>query len=116
MQSYVFYEKIKININLVILGGISLRTIIVVLLLAILMAVTNPTKEEYVAWVQEQAMEQSEGIIEKGLLSWFGEGQVRNSTTVNNYVVFTLFQTKIDKKNTLTTIGIFKNFIPIDFE
>jgi hypothetical protein len=98
------------------LGGLSLRTIIIVLLLSILMSVTNPTKEEYVAWAQEQAMEQSEGIIEKGLISWFGEGHVKNSTIVNNYVVFTLFKTEINEKNTLTTIGIFRNFIPIDFE
>jgi hypothetical protein len=97
-------------------GELSLRTIIVVLLLSILMAVTNPTKEEYVAWAQEQAMKQSEGIVEKGLISWFGEAHVRNSTTANNYVVFTLFHTEIDEKNTLTSIGIFKNFIPIDFK
>jgi hypothetical protein len=96
-------------------GGIPLKTIIAAILIIILMAMTNPTKEEYVAWAQEQAMEQSEGFIQKESTSLFGESHVRDSTSDNDYVVLTIFKTKIDKENTVTTIGIFKNFLPIGF-
>lgn len=79
------------------------------------MAVTNPTKEEFVTWAQEKAEEQSEGFIEKGLVSFFGESHIENSTTDNDYLVLTVFKTKVNEDYTVITIGMFKNFLPIGY-
>lgn len=57
----------------------------------ILMASTNPAKTEYVSWIKEQALAKSDGFLETGAISLFGDPVFDSSTTSNNYVFFFSF-------------------------
>ncbi|NFQ84203.1 DUF4359 domain-containing protein [Clostridium sporogenes] len=94
------------------------KKIFIVSILSILIVscgLTNPNKNEYVDWSKEKMQSQSSNILEKGLVSFLGEKIISNTTTTKNYIVFSIYKTEIEGEK-LTTLGILKNFIPINKE
>lgn len=87
----------------------SLKIILFLFVLA-LMAMTNPSKSDYVSWLNEKAMAQSNGL-EKGLVVLMGKTVFESATTVNDYVFFSVFTTETN--GSFKVIGVFHNFIPI---
>lgn len=79
----------------------------------ILMASTNPAKTEYVSWIKEQALAKSDGFLETGAISLFGDPVFDSSTTSNNYVFFSVFTTDLPGSDEMKIIGLFHNFIPL---
>ncbi|NME95387.1 DUF4359 domain-containing protein [Clostridium cochlearium] len=76
---------------------------------------TNPNKNEYINWSKEEIQSQSSNILEKGVMGFLGEKIISNTTTTRNYIIFSIYKTEIEGEE-LTTLGIFKNFIPINKE
>jgi hypothetical protein len=88
-----------------------MKKIIVLAIIAIFLAVTNPNKSDYSEWAITKMKENGNALTNFGV-SLLGKPIIENSTAVHNYIVFSTFETQLlDKK--VTTLGIFKNFIPL---
>ncbi len=89
-----------------------MKKLAIALLVLILLAVTNPSKEEYTAWLQEKIEAKTENSIMKGVVSLFGESIIENATTTQNFIIFSIYNVSLDGKK-IKILGVFKNFIPI---
>ncbi|WP_462410937.1 hypothetical protein [Neobacillus sp. Marseille-QA0830] len=91
-----------------------LSIILVIAIVAVLLA-TNPKRSEYVEWVNQQTMEQSSNIIEKGFLSVAGKTIFDTGTTQKDYYLFTVYRTDFSDvgMGKVTAVGIFNRFIPL---
>ena len=76
-------------------------------------AFTNPNKKEYINWAMESMQSNTTDILERGLVSFLGKTIISDTTTSKNYILFSIYKTEIDDEK-LTTLAIFKNFIPIN--
>lgn len=85
---------------------------IVILFLLILAAITNPTKPEYVTWLKEKAIQDSNNALSTGVISLLGGSLIDSGTAPKNFVFFTIFTTNISGENA-KVIGLFHNFIPL---
>lgn len=93
-----------------------MKKAIIIILATLLLATTNPTKQEYETWLKEQVMNESTGIIGKGLAYLYNNsGAIESSTLTKNYVVFSTYTTKTGDTE-LKVIGILKNFIVLKTE
>lgn len=80
----------------------------------IILVLTNPTKDDYSAWLNEKALSNSNGIIEKGITSiLFNEKLISSATTTNNYVFFSTYKTATPDEP-IKYIGAFNNFFGFD--
>lgn len=86
---------------------------VVILGLLIFMGVTNPTKAEFVSWVEQRAIEQSDGLIEKGLLYLTAETWADSLTKTNDYIIFSTYTMLMPDGNEITYVGGFSSFLPI---
>jgi hypothetical protein len=88
--------------------------VIVIVLLYFLMA-TNPSRTEYVEWLNNKALDQSSNILEKGVISLVGKQVSDAMTTRKNYYFFSLYTTDYTDfgQSKITSIGIFNQFITI---
>lgn len=84
---------------------------VLILFVLVIMAITNPTKADYVSWIKEQATRQTDNSISAGLISLFGGTLIDSETTTKNFIFFTIFTTNAENKNAVT-VGLFHNFIP----
>jgi hypothetical protein len=86
--------------------------ILFVVLIIILMAVTNPSKNAYDEWAKSQLSSTTDNSLAKGVIELIGAPIIDQATTKSNYILFSLFQTSY-QGNTIKTIGLFNNFILI---
>jgi len=89
-----------------------MKKIAILLLILILFAVTNPTKEDFTAWLQEKMEAQTESPLVKGVITLFGKNIIENSTKTTNFVLFSIYDMTINNQR-IIIVGILKNFIPI---
>lgn len=89
-----------------------MKKIIIALLILILLAVTNPSKEDYTAWLQEKIEAKTENPIMKGVVNLFGDSIIKNATTTKNFIVFSIYDVSLNGKK-VKILGALKNFIPI---
>nr|WP_263324796.1 DUF4359 domain-containing protein [Neobacillus sp. Marseille-Q6967] len=93
------------------------RILSIILLFVILFVLseTNPGRSEYLDWINQEAMDQSSNIFEKGILSFAGESVFDMGTTRKDYIVFSLYKTDFSEigMGKITCIGVFNRFIPI---
>ncbi|HBK69356.1 MAG TPA: hypothetical protein DDZ91_11995 [Firmicutes bacterium] len=80
--------------------------------LAVLLFIANPTKSNYVSWAKEQISSDSSSVFEKILTAFLGESLIENSTSTANYLLFSIFTTKWDGQE-IKVLGILRNFILI---
>lgn len=91
----------------------SFITPIIITLLLLTMAITNPNKEEYTNYIKEKVIQESKGdILVTGITMLLGKPLIENTTTTTNFILFSVFTTNIDN-NEIAFLGIFKNFIPL---
>lgn len=88
-----------------------MKKIIIALLILVLLAVTNPSKEAYTSWLKEKVQSGTENPLAKGVVSLFGGPVIDHSTTTDNYVLFTVYTLTFGGK-TIKVLGILQNFIP----
>lgn len=92
---------------------------LVLLAVAILLAVTNPTKSEYVDWLSAKAYQE---ISKEGALASFVgillpiDKIIREHTVSRNFLLFSVFHTKVQDIGAVTAVGIFKQIIPLPFD
>lgn len=77
-------------------AGKALISIITLGIFLILAAVTNPSKSEYISWTKEQSLSKTNNVFEKGLTAIFAQPLLENTTLTHNYVLFSVYDTKID--------------------
>lgn len=79
----------------------------------ILLAATNPTRAEYVSWIKDHIMNQTTNELQKGLITVFADVYIQSATTRSNYIIFSIYKTHRDDSSYVKTVGILRNFIPI---
>ncbi|MGM0444952.1 MAG: hypothetical protein ACQEQH_00965 [Bacillota bacterium] len=65
--------------------------LILIIVLATFLAITNPNQEEFISWGVEQLQADSETELEKILEGTIGEQVLRAKTSRTNYVIFSIF-------------------------
>jgi len=93
------------------------RIVTIICLVAVLFILTktNPPRSEYVAWINQKAMDKSSNILEKGIFSLAGKPIFDMGTTQKDYYLFTIYKTDFSSvgMGEVKSIGIFNQFIPI---
>ncbi|MDQ1144307.1 hypothetical protein QE429_001134 [Bacillus sp. SORGH_AS 510] len=92
-----------------------LVSIILFIVVIYVLSETNPTRSEYVDWLNHKAMDQSSNLLQKGVLSVAGESIFDMGTTQEDYFIFTIYKTDFSKvgMGEVTSVGIFNRFIPL---
>jgi hypothetical protein len=90
-----------------------MKRLVLLIGLLIFMAVTNPNKSEFVTWVEQQAIEQSDGLIEKGIAYFTAETWADSLTGVEDYVIFSTYTMIMPDGQEITFIGVFSKFLNI---
>jgi hypothetical protein len=74
---------------------------------------TNPTRSEYVTWVNEKTLNESKNVLARGVISLVGETVFEASTTHKDYHLFSVFTTDFSDvgKGKWKSIGVFNQFI-----
>lgn len=87
---------------------------VLVCLVIIILAISNPSKSEYVSWLKSRLMEdlESDNPIVMTLTSIVGGPLIETSTSTRNYAVFSVFETKVGSES-IRILGILRNFIPL---
>lgn len=88
------------------------KFLVLLALILVILANTNPPKSNYVAWANNKIMEKSTSGLESGLISLFGNPLIGATTTSSDLYFYTVFTTNIGGKK-VTTLGLFNQFIPI---
>ncbi|MEH7299432.1 hypothetical protein [Neobacillus drentensis] len=92
-----------------------LVSIILFIVVIYVLSETNPTRSEYVDWINHKTMDQSSNLLQKGVLSVVGKSIFDMGTTQEDYFIFTVYKTDFSKvgMGEVTSVGIFNRFIPI---
>jgi hypothetical protein len=92
-----------------------LVSIILFIVVIYVLSETNPTRSEYVDWINHKTMDQSSNLLQKGVLSVAGKSIFDMGTTQEDYFIFTVYKTDFSKvgMGEVTSVGIFNRFIPI---
>jgi hypothetical protein len=79
---------------------------------------SNPSRSEYVNWIQERALNESSNFLEKGIISLVGEAFFEGATSRQDYYLFSIYTTDFSNvgKGKIKSIGIFNQFIPLSEE
>lgn len=88
-----------------------IKVILILGIIIILLAVTNPSKNEYVQYMGDQMSAQGD-LWSKIGMAVVGKSMINQHTTDRNYVVFSLFESRLNGK-TIEVLGILKQFIPL---
>jgi hypothetical protein len=90
-----------------------MKKLVILIGLLIFMAVTNPSKTEFVAWVEKQAIEHSDDLIEKGLAHLTAGTWADILTGTEDYVILSTYTMLMPDGQEMTFIGAFSKFFPI---
>ncbi|MHC0037510.1 DUF4359 domain-containing protein [Pseudoneobacillus sp. C159] len=76
---------------------------------------TNPTRSEYVNWLNERALNESSNFLEKGVISLVGETYFDATTSRRDFYLFSIYTTDFSGigKEKMQSLGIFNQFIPL---
>lgn len=86
-----------------------MKFIVVVAVLLIALAATNPSRSDYLAYEKGQVTEQTGGVI-----GFFVNPFIDSVTVSKNLGLGSIYTTQIDETRKTTTLGIFNQFIPLD--
>lgn len=85
---------------------------IILILLLVVMAVTNPSTSDYTSWIKEQVTESSDDGFSEAVFSIMADTIVEKSTTRTNLIILSIYTTRIGNESSVT-VGAFKNFFEI---
>lgn len=93
------------------------RILSLILLIAVIYVLsnTNPSRTEYIDWINHKKMDQSSNILQKGILSVAGKPIFDAGTTQKDYFVFSIYKTDFSDAGMgkLTTVGVFNRFFTV---
>ncbi len=87
--------------------------LILVLVAATFLAITNPNKDEFISWGVQEMQADSETDFEKILEGVVGEQVLKVKTTRKNYVIFSIYTVDNDGDN-VKYIGIIEQFFQLN--
>lgn len=86
------------------------------MIILVILAVTKPTKLDYVSWLKDKAVETAKPGLEfglvAGLVSLLGNTVIDMTTTSKDYYFATVYTTTYGNEK-ITVLGILNNFITI---
>ncbi|MCD6446546.1 MAG: hypothetical protein J7L40_00090 [Candidatus Marinimicrobia bacterium] len=85
---------------------------ILLIIIIISMIITNPSKDDFFEWINNQAIEASESSLESVLTNMIVTPLLRSVTVRKDYVLFSTYTIEFDEDKT-AFLGIFKNFIEL---
>ena len=80
---------------------------LILILLAIAMIATNPSKENYIDYVKENVIG-----IKSGLVSMLANPLIDKTTTETNLYFASVYRTQFGEREQIT-LGLFNQFIPL---
>lgn len=81
--------------------------------MAVLLALTNPSKEDYASWATQRIKEANgDSILSNLFFAATGNMLLSNTTTRKSFVLFSIFETNAFNKK-ISSIGILSSFIPL---
>ncbi len=91
----------------------SISFIAVIGIIAAILFFTNPNKSDFNEWAKSQLLSQTKSDMERGLIELLG-GTVSEAVTVRkDYILFSIYESRISGNNNQKILGIFKIFIPL---
>ncbi|MBN2780926.1 MAG: hypothetical protein JXR21_03070 [Candidatus Marinimicrobia bacterium] len=86
---------------------------ILLIILVLLLVMSNPSKDDFFEWVNNQMLEQSETTLEGVLTNLLATPILKSATLRKDYVVCSLYIIELnDEKDTY--LGILKRFVKIE--
>ncbi|WP_088041815.1 DUF4359 domain-containing protein [Bacillus sp. EAC] len=85
---------------------------VIIAVVLIISAQTNPTKGEFVVWAKEKLKKESKNKYIDFGLDLLGDKLISSATTTHNYKFFSLYEVRVLNKQ-VKVIGVFDHFIPI---
>ena len=85
----------------------------IIVLLIIVASITNPSKDDFISWSKDKLKsESSNGLVNWGIEA-FGDSIIGSATKTNNFVLFSIFTSKLSETEDVKILGVFDNFIPL---
>lgn len=84
--------------------------------LALILALTDPTQDDFVAWVKAKAYEKTDNPAARFLTDVFASPLVAATTQRTNLLIFSLYDTQLSPGKHRKTLGILGCFIPLGKE
>jgi len=89
------------------------RLIRIILLVAIIYAIiSNPTKSDFYDWIDNQAIESSETLVEGAFKNLIVSPLLKSVTVRKNFVLFSTFTIEIDETK-MVYVGVYDKFFEI---
>ncbi len=83
--------------------------------LAVVLFGTNPTQDEYVSWLKQQATKEAAGDeFGRALMSIFGGPVFNLTTTREDFLLFSIYHTDLGKGAKIDVLGLLHHFVPIN--
>jgi hypothetical protein len=83
--------------------------------LAVVLFGTNPTQEEYVSWLKQQVINEHAGDgFGRALMSILGGPVLNWSTTREDFLLFSIYQTDLGNGAKINVLGLVHHFLPIN--
>ena len=83
--------------------------IVLLLGIAVIATLTNPSKEDYVNYAVETMRTSSSGWLEVGAIQIFGDTLIESTTISKDYLLFSVYETSMGKES-FKVIGVLNNF------
>ena len=82
-------------------------------LAVLILALTNPTQEDFVAWVKAKAYEKTDNPGARFLADLFASPLVAATTQRTNLIIISLYDTQLSPGKHKKTLGILRSFVPL---
>lgn len=83
------------------------------ILALLILALTNPTQEDFVAWVKAKAYEKTDNPGARFLTDLLASPLVAATTQRSNWLILSVYDTQLSPGKHKKTIGILRSFIPL---
>ncbi|AGK96495.1 hypothetical protein [Clostridium pasteurianum] len=87
--------------------------IFIIMFIVLILVITNTKKTDYVSWLKEKAISQTNNGIEQGSIELLGGAVIDSSTKSYNCIIFSVYSTNLPNNPNLVVIGILGNFLPM---
>lgn len=89
---------------------------ITIFFVAILLVVSNPSKEDFITWVREEVTKDVEGggkvLVDFGF-DLLGDKVINSKTTSSNFLLFSIYDVQYSEEENIKVVAVFNNFIPL---
>jgi hypothetical protein len=79
----------------------------------LILALTNPTQEDFVTWVKGKAYEKTDNPGARLLTELLASPLVAATTQRSNYLICSLYDTQLSPGKHRRTLGVLRSFVPL---